>query len=143
MQTVDNWNVKLVKYADSVRGLPWEWGVTDCGILTRRCLEVVYGKDVWEDVGNWSSRIGALRLFGSLDDVEGRLMETGAIGIGARHLLGGDIAIGGGDHDGLPQFTVILPGFMLLGSTPEDGVIISKIKPNVFNDGTTFWTYRG
>ena len=53
MQRVNNWDLALVEWAESVRGKPYEWGVTDCGTLVRDACAAMYGREMFPEVKRW------------------------------------------------------------------------------------------
>ena len=38
-----NWDVKLIAWAENLRGSPFEWGVTDCAILCCEAYDIMTG----------------------------------------------------------------------------------------------------
>lgn len=138
---IDNFDVELVLYANGVRNLPWEWGVTDCGIITRNALTLVHDRDVWAGVvGNWTTAKGAKRALKSLNNWETVIADTGGRSVAPNWQRTGDMVLGiDSGHDDMPQLAIILPAGQVLMSTKSRGVHVLRHYTQLID--VTFWRW--
>jgi hypothetical protein len=78
-----DWRLRLLTWAESVRGLPFEWGRTDCAALTRAALTMCFGRDVAPEVPMWRTAQQAAVVLARYGGVPGVLEGLGA----TRHTL--------------------------------------------------------
>ena len=124
MQRINNWDLALVEWAESVRGQPYEWGVTDCATLVMDACAAMYGREMFPEVKRWTTcktAVRRLKVVGSMEDV---LIAKGAEEIQPNFLQGGDIAIELRDEVSRlgGAYVFVRPYFFT--STPEDGVLV-------------------
>lgn len=142
MARVLNWDVRLVEFAREVRGQPYVWGETDCATLVRRALTVMHGEDpLPDDVGAWTTRIGALRVAGRTD-VEDALYRAGGWEVRPPYATAGDVALAQphGQGDPLPTLSVLLPRGKVLTSTPQLGVAV--LARDSLDPGTRYFRHE-
>jgi len=134
---VDNWDVRLFHWGESVRGKPFSWGSTDCASLVIAAMEVMYGVDVFPQVDRWKSLRKAVRVLhdvGSICDLFG---AHGATSVPIAYAQSGDILCAPGlDGDDLPRLGVMVNGWVIF-SQKKHGVLFSG--PELVEDGTEVW----
>lgn len=125
-------------YASAMRGLPFEWGKTDCASIVRAGLELTYEKDLFDGkIKPWTSLKTAASRWKSID-LENLLLSLGAQEVSPQHTQAGDLAIGPElDENQLPQLALVLPVSKVLISTPEYGVQIIHVSDLL--PGTRYW----
>lgn len=118
---------RLVEFADSVAGEPFEWGHTDCATLAVRALFYANLPD--------AERVPAVQHYTSEDEARGALQritpadwldELGATPIPIGALAPGDV-VTGWLESGLPYVYVVV-GSRLLSSTPAEGVRLMPLR---------------
>ena len=117
---ISNWNQKLVRWAIEQRHLPFEWGVTDCGSLVRRGLELITGAPVL-NVPNYSDEAEAERVMKKLGPAAQFFESHGAKADRLNRAASGDVVIRPGVDDGLPRLAFVLYPEAVLTSDPENG----------------------
>lgn len=88
---VADWDAKLLTWAESVQGMPFIWGRTDCGTLARAALTLLFGRDIAPDVPfhrNEKQAIEVVRKYGGVIPV---LEQLGAQKMTLPFARGGDI----------------------------------------------------
>lgn len=121
MRRVMNWDIALFDWARSVCGEPYVWGRTDCASLVREAHRLMYGEGRF-DVGEWTSKTGALRVSKRVGGVVGALEAAGAEDVHPGKAQQGDVLVRAAeDADGHPVCGVLIAR-RVLSSDPERGV---------------------
>ena len=137
---VENWDVHLVEFAESVRGAPFVWGETDCVTLARAGLRVILDRDPWHGLlGRWTTKRGAFRV-SVRADTGAILKASQAAEVPPRMATAGDLAVGPGlGEEGLHRLSILVPARKALVAFPEGGVeLVDQLS---LIPGTTFWRY--
>ncbi|WP_145395991.1 DUF6950 family protein [Paracoccus sulfuroxidans] len=62
MKRREDWRSRLYSYLDSVRDIPFQYGVQDCALFTASCVEAQTGEDPASDFrGRYTTELGGLR----------------------------------------------------------------------------------
>ena len=60
---IEGWEARLVEYIDEARNKEFQWGNHDCALWCARWVELITGKNHWNDwQGKYSTELGAARL---------------------------------------------------------------------------------
>lgn len=140
---VDNYGNKLVEFANSVRGLDFEWGKTDCATLVCHGLYVILDKYPFtkKTLPQWDNKNKAIRRFLRVGDIGKFLIDQGAVEVHMDYAGTGDVILSPGlDDNDLPRLAMMLPTRRVLLSTPKTGVIIEK--SHVLVDNTRYYRYE-
>lgn len=136
---VGDWNERLVAYANSVNGAPFQWGVTDCACLVRYSLRAMYGRDVLRGMGTYRSSASALRVGCQVGPVGAYLRDKGFQAVELAFAQSGDIAVfRGRDERGYPQMGVVVSGKLMV-SDPDTDVMLHRLPIGAWPKGTKLW----
>lgn len=122
---IRNWSGELQRWANGLQGADFVWGMTDCCMLARRALAIMYDGEVAPQIPKWGSEAEAVRVWSTwnLRDV---LLDLGATVTTLSYRQAGDIlcwapAVPTGPWPGigvaLQTGTVLVPG-------PTEGVLL-------------------
>ena len=137
MRRVDNWDIRLFCWGESVRGLPFRWGATDCASLVIDSMEVMYGVDVFPDVDRWRSLRKAVRVLHDVGSIADLFRTSGAVQVPVAFAQSGDIVCACGlDDDGLPRLGVVVNGAVIY-SRKDEGVL--SCYPVDLEEGSELW----
>jgi len=132
---VRNWDVALILWAETVRGLPFQWGATDCGSLVRDAMEVMYGRDLWPDVPRWDTLRAAVQIQGTTGGVAAQLALLGAVEVEYGYVQQGDvILLPCAEGDSIPSVGIRVSD-RWLGS--EDGGVVTLGRWEPLPEGST------
>mgnify|MGYP001566444653 FL=1 len=90
---VDNYDYKLIEWVNTQLGKPYVWGVTDCGSLVRQGLNIVYGKDKFNDIPTWNTEEMCRKIWDDLGGVDKAFLDFGAKKIKGTFAQTGDIIV--------------------------------------------------
>lgn len=90
---VDNYDYKLIEWVNTQLGKPYIWGKTDCGSLVRKGLNIVFGKDKFNDIPSWDSEEICRKIWDDLGGVDNAFLSLGARKIKGTFAQTGDIAV--------------------------------------------------
>ena len=90
---VDNYDYKLIEWVNTQMGKPYVWGVTDCGSLVRQGLNIVYGKDKFNDIPTWNTEEMCRKIWDDLGGVDKAFLDFGAKKIKGTFAQTGDIIV--------------------------------------------------
>lgn len=127
MTRIPNWSLALVRWAERQNRLPFEWGVTDCGSLCRRGLELIFGAPIL-DAPFYATEAEAEKVMKQLGSAASYFATQG----GSTELLsrasGGDVIVRPGVDDGLPRLALVLYPGTVLTSDLEYGPHLVKAR---------------
>ena len=135
---VGDWNERLVAYANSVNGAPFQWGVTDCASLVRYALRAMYGRDLLRGMGSYRSSPSALRVGRQVGPVGAYLRDRGFQAVGLAFAQSGDTVVFRGLDRGHPQLGVVVSGRLLV-SDPDTDVVLHRLPIGAWPKGTKLW----
>lgn len=90
---VQDWRPRLVAWAEEVRGLPFVWGRTDCGTLTRKALAVCFGRDIFSNVPHWRNVDQAATVLARYGTMSYALEQLGAQEVELPFARAGDVTV--------------------------------------------------
>jgi hypothetical protein len=117
---VSGWRPALMVWGERQRREGWAWGDTDCGTLTRKGLELLFGCSVID--AKYSTRRGARAWMRSQNATAARLLEArGALLQPTGTIDAGDVVVRPGNDQGMPRLALALDSEVLLTSDPVEG----------------------
>src|SRR3954467_6906320 len=118
-----NWDVALVEWGEIQRGLPFIYGVSDCGTLVRGAHQTMYGFDLWPEIPQWNNATGAIRTIVEHGSVSEMLRRKGATSWPTPHMAqSGDVLVMTGDHSPFEESVMVVIGPYALSAHPENGI---------------------
>jgi len=130
---MQNWDARVVGWAESVLGQPFVWGKTDCAMNVRALSRALYGRDVFK-VETWKSKVKALRLLTEKGGLQVALAQV-AHPIGRGFATTGDVALM--PDKGLAASLLVVVEQKAVAATPGKPlqfVALSSLPPD-----TQFW----
>ena len=124
----ENWDVSLVEWSNTVTGLPFKWGRTDCASLVRLGSRVVYGKRALVGVPRYTSEDSARAVMEGMGDARAFLKAAGAKKLKLGFAQAGDILVMPGLDNGIPRLALVVYSGHALTSDPKNGVRILKLE---------------
>lgn len=122
---VENYNTKLTKWVKEMLGKQLEPGKIDCVSLCVEGLKVIYGKNLFPQLENWTTEIEGRRVYINVGNPHSYLLNNKWKIVDKNYTQCGDIIII--DSEPMKTFSLIIsPGKILL-IHPETGVYISNI----------------
>lgn len=134
MKRVNNWDIRLGRWAESIRGEPFEWGVTDCGSLVSEAMNVIYDDPGLPDIDRYGSIGEAVRTHKEVGGVAGALRSAGATEVPITYRQQGDVLVGYDEEAGLPGAAIVV-GSTAVVANEEEGVIVRPLAE--FSDDVT------
>lgn len=116
---VKNWNGKLIDWASNQIGKKLNYGEIDCVMICRKGIEVIYGKDIFADVGTWHNKTLALKAYSKAKPLSNYLLNNGWSPVEKNYLQNGDIVIL--ETEPLQTATLVINNEILV-IDPEKGV---------------------
>lgn len=96
MLLVSDWEARLASYVDSMRGVPFAWGVNDCATFATGCAEAMLGSEIaGKPAFDYTDRRGAVDFSSSHSFAQSLKGLTGAVEIPCRIMSVGDFIIYG------------------------------------------------
>lgn len=131
-----NWDVELVRWADSRRGRPYVWGHTDCGSLVRQAMAVVLGGEPFPDLPVWEDADEAKAALRTLGGFSRAMQAVGAHEVPPSFVQSGDLAVTPSEPLHPAHLAVAVAGKALV-TTAEHGVRVADL--GALPSGTVFW----
>ena len=134
-----NWDVHVTTWAIAQRGRPFIWGETDCGSLTREGHRVMYGRDLYEDIGSWLTAYSASRILVEHHGFGAILRSRGALAVPYHSLQTGDVVLG----DAPGRAAALVVAGRLLIADEEGGVLLEEAPATVAGEAAVYrlpWT---
>jgi len=118
---------EFISFINANLYLPFEWGRTDCNILSAKAAGIVSQKDFssWIE-GKYFSKLQAARFFRSLGDIKEVVRSFGGFQIQEGHRRNGDLVLS--PHRLFCCLHVFVNG-RLFSSGPDTGVILADYIP--------------
>ena len=127
MKRVPNWDVKLVRWAETQFGEPFEWGRTDCGSLIKSGLRLIFGQPVLDEGLRYKDEESAVGVIRTVGTVARYFTQLGGVRLIPTRAAGGDIVVRPGRDDGLPRMGLMLHPTGFVTSDPVNGPhVVSK-----------------
>ena len=90
---VYNYDYKLIEWVNTQLRKPYIWGETDCGSLVRKGLNIIYGKDKFNDIPSWDTEEICRKIWDDLGGVDNAFLKFGAKKIKGTFAQTGDVAV--------------------------------------------------
>ena len=90
---VYNYDYKLIEWVNTQLRKPYIWGETDCGSLVRKGLNIIYGKDKFNDMQSWDTEEICRKIWNDLGGVDKAFLDFGAKKIKGTFAQTGDVAV--------------------------------------------------
>ena len=117
---IDNYDVKLVQWANRMSGLSYEWGVTDCGALIRTACHIMYDYDLFQGLPYWDSKLTALKTLKSVGSISNALKSIGAFKLHISQAQAGDFIIESKpDINGMQSTVIVITTIQYLVTDPK------------------------
>lgn len=138
MPRLNDWNERLVAYANSVNGARFRWGRTDCATLAHRAMRAMYGtvNPLGDGIEAYTSKASALKVGRAVGSPSKYLRSLGFASVGTNFAQSGDLVVFRGRSDGYPQIGVVVSGKLMV-SDPNTGVELHRI--GSWPKGTKLW----
>lgn len=135
-----DWELRLVDWANVVRGKSYVWGKTDCGSLARQVLETMFGVDptaAW--LPPWEDSRSALRSLAYVDGLSGVFTMLGGEPQPITRMQNGALIVEDEDSDAFALSVYVYP--TVIRTHPNTGVVWTK--PNTVDPaGTCYNLWR-
>ena len=90
---LNNKDFILIEWALCQQGLPYIWGITDCGSLVRQGLYIFNRIDPFTNIPYWNTEIEARQIWKDLGGVDKAFLDLGAKKIHENYIRTGDVGI--------------------------------------------------
>lgn len=135
---IDNYDYKLIEWVNTQLGKPYIWGETDCGSLVRKGLNIIYGKDKFNDIPSWDTEEICRKIWDDLGGADKAFLDFGAKKIKGTFAQTGDVAVL--EVGKLLTAAMVIGGKLLFSST-DKGIETRDITPSLLRLDIRFYRF--
>ncbi len=120
-----DWDLRLLEYATSVRGLPFEWGQTNCAALVAGSVDAMTGSALYNLQGELGLDEPLARELSAQRFTRSTLLDAGLIKIaGINYAQRGDVVLAYSEEW---ECSHVCLGKYVLTSSPDRGVFFGRM----------------